>query len=155
MKNRNAKIVNFSGGGAATPFPNYSAYAAGKIAVVRLTENLAEEFKPLGISVNAVAPGFVVTRLHDQTLRAGEKAGKSFLEGTKKQIEKGGVPPEKAADLTSLLLSGQSDGINGKFISAPWDPWGETEFIEKLKSSKHLATLRRIDRMNFTETSPA
>ena len=104
---------------------------------MKLTENLAEEFKPLGISVNAVAPGFVVTRLHEQTLKAGEKAGKSFVEGTKKQIEKGGVPPEKAAHLTAFLLSDRSAGITGKFISAPWDPWEKPEFIEKLKSRKH------------------
>jgi NAD(P)-dependent dehydrogenase (short-subunit alcohol dehydrogenase family) len=151
MKNRNAKIVNFSGGGASTPFPNYSAYAASKTAVVRLTENLAEEFKPLGISVNAVAPGFVVTRLHEQTLKAGERAGKFFLEGTRKQIEKGGVPPEKAAHLTAFLLSEESEGVNGKFISAPWDQWEKPEFLENLKNQKNFATLRRIDQMNFTE----
>ena len=155
MAARNGKIVNFSGGGASTPFPNYSAYASSKIALVRLTENLAEEFKPLGISVNAVAPGFVITRLHQQTLKAGEKAGKAFLEGTQKQIEKGGVPPEKAADLTAFLLSDASSGITGKFISAPWDPWDKPEFVEKLKNRKDFATLRRIDDIHFTEAPHA
>lgn len=153
MKNRNAKIVNFSGGGAATPFPNFSAYATSKIAVVRLTENIAAEFQPLGISVNAVAPGFVITRLHDQTLTAGEKAGKSFLENTKKQIESGGVPPEKAANLTAFLLSDKSNGINGKFISAPWDDWGNQSFVEKMKNQKNFVTLRRIDDKSFFERS--
>lgn len=151
MKNRNAKIVNIAGGGASGPFPNYSAYATSKIAVVRLTENLAEEFRALGISVNAVAPGFVVTRLHHRTLEAGEKAGKSFLESTKKQIENGGVTPEKAANLTAFLLSDESGGINGKFISAAWDAWEKPEFIQKLKAQKNLATLRRIDGHTFSE----
>lgn len=153
LKGPGARIVNFSGGGAATPFPNYSAYATSKIAVVRLTENLSQELEPLGIAVNAVAPGFVITRLHQETLKAGKKAGASFLESTKKQIEKGGVPPEKAANLTVFLLSRESDGINGKFISAPWDGWEDPSFVEKLKTRKGLATLRRIDDRSFVETN--
>ena len=41
VSSSNKKIVNFSGGGAATPFPNYSAYASSKIALVRFSENLS------------------------------------------------------------------------------------------------------------------
>ena len=37
------KIVNLSGGGATAPRPNFSAYAAAKVAVVRFTETLAQE----------------------------------------------------------------------------------------------------------------
>ncbi len=156
LKERKGKIINFSGGGASGPFVNYSAYASSKTAVVRLTENMAEELAPLGIEVNAVGPGFVVTRLHEQTILAGEgKAGKNFLENTKKQIEKGGVPPEKAAALSVYLMSDESKGINGKFISAPWDPWEKPEFVEKLKKDKNFATLRRIDEMNFRDAKQA
>jgi len=148
-KSPRGKIVNYSGGGAASSFPNYSAYAISKIGVVRLTENMAIEYASDGIDINAVAPGFVVTRLHKQTLEAGDKAGKNFLEGTKKQIEKGGIPPEKAAELTSFLMSSASDGITGKFISAAWDPWQEESFTALLKEDKDFATLRRIDNKSF------
>jgi len=140
------KIVNYSGGGAASPFPNYSAYATSKIAIVRFTENLALELLDDNFDVNCVAPGFVVTRLHEETLQSGpEKAGKSFLETTKKQIEAGGVPAQTAAELTVFLLSEESDGITGKFISAPWDPWQDRQFQERLRTDKDFATLRRID----------
>jgi len=152
MKNRSAKIVNYSGGGGTSAFPNYSAYATSKTAVVRLTENLAKEYLSLGIAVNAVAPGFVITRFHEQTLIAGDRAGKSYLENTKKEIKKGGVPPEKAARLTAFLLSNLSDGINGKLISAPWDDWENPQFINRLKLEEHFTTLRRIDGKNFAET---
>ena len=151
LSGRNAKIVNYSGGGAATPFPNFSAYATSKTAVVRLSENLAEEYRPLGIAVNVIAPGFVVTRLHEKTLKLGEKAGGAFLEKTKAEIANGGVPPEKAANLTVFLLSDASAGINGKFLSAPWDPWEKPEYVRKLKEMKSLATLRRIDDNSFIE----
>ena len=37
------KIINLSGGGATAPLPRFTAYAASKAAVVRLTETIAEE----------------------------------------------------------------------------------------------------------------
>lgn len=151
MKNRGAKIVNYSGGGAATPFPNYSAYATSKVATVRLTENLAKELSDYGIEVNAVAPGFVVTRLHQDTFKAGKMAGDAFLESTRQQVEKGGVSPDLAADLTVFLLSQRSNGLNGKFISAPWDNW--RDFGDKIGeiARSSLYTLRRIDDKTFRE----
>jgi len=144
------KIINYSGGGAASPFANYSAYATSKIAIVRFTENLSIELADENFDINCVAPGFVITRLHQQTLDVGkEKAGSSFLENTIKQIETGGVPPEEAANLTAFLLSEESDGISGKFISAPWDGWNEIDFQKLLRDDKDFATLRRIDNKTF------
>ena len=129
VSNKSKKIVNFSGGGGASPFPNYSAYASSKAAIIRFTENIALELNDSKFDINCIAPGFVITRLHKKTISAGsDKAGSGFYENTKKQIEDGGVPPEKAADLCSFLLSEDSDGITGKFISAPWDAWEEKSF---------------------------
>jgi NAD(P)-dependent dehydrogenase (short-subunit alcohol dehydrogenase family) len=144
------KIINFSGGGAATSFPNYSAYATSKTAIVRLTENLSIELCENNIDINCVAPGFVITRLHNNTLEAGpDKAGKNFFENTQKQIKNGAISSEKAADLTSFLLSEDSDGITGKFISAPWDNWQDETFQKLLRDDKDFATLRRIDNKTF------
>jgi 3-oxoacyl-[acyl-carrier protein] reductase len=137
--------VNYSGGGAATPFPNFSAYATSKVAIVRFTENLPMELSQEGFDINCIAPGFVVTRLHQETLKAGEEqATKPFYENTKKQW-KHGVPSSKAETLTVFLLSA-SDG-SGKFISAPWDMAGGGS--GRLKGDKHFATLRRIDEKTF------
>jgi len=148
-KAKRGKIINFSGGGAAGPFPCFSAYATSKIGVVRLTENLSREFENDNIDVNAVAPGFVVTRLHQETVKAGDRAGKQFFDKTLQQIKEGGVPPEKAAKLTVFLLSSDSDGISGKFISAPWDPWEDKNYLLNIRKDKDLATLRRIDNKYF------
>ena len=68
------KIINLSGGGATSPMPRISAYAASKAAVVRLTETLAEELREFSIDVNAVAPGALNTRLLDEILEAGPDA---------------------------------------------------------------------------------
>ena len=59
--------------------------------------------------------------------------------------------PERAADLCAWLLSSRSDGISGKLISAPWDPWTDPAFQARLREDKDLATLRRIDDKYFTK----
>lgn len=148
------KIINFSGGGAASPFPNYSAYATSKIAIVRFTENIAVEFYEKDFDINCIAPGFVITRLHQKTLDAGpDLATPLFYENTKKKIASGGISIKKAADLTAFLLSSESDGITGKFLSAPYDPWYESNFQNRLRQDKDLATLRRIDEKTFFKKS--
>lgn len=61
LKSNVKKIINFAGGGAFGTFPNYSAYATSKAAVVRLTENMAVELADLGVQINCIAPGFINT----------------------------------------------------------------------------------------------
>jgi NAD(P)-dependent dehydrogenase (short-subunit alcohol dehydrogenase family) len=139
------KIINLSGGGATNPLPRFSAYAASKAAVVRLSETLAEELRGFAIDVNAVAPGALNTRLLDEVLAAGPMAvGASFYEKALQQRGSGGVPLEKGARLCVYLASSESDGITGKLISAQWDPWERLhQFREHLVSSE-IYTLRRI-----------
>jgi len=144
IKNRKGKIINFSGGGATSPFLRFSAYAASKAAVVRLTETIAEEVKEYNIDVNAIAPGAVNTRLLDQVLRAGEAAGKDFLEKAIRQKREGGIPPEKAAALAVFLASSKSDGLTGRLISAVWDDWEEMSKRIPDIMSGDMYTLRRV-----------
>lgn len=138
------RIINLSGGGAATPFPRYSGYAASKAAVVRFTETLAQEVAEHNIQVNAVAPGFVATRLHQGTIMAGERAGAEFLRKTREQLAQGAVDPDIPAALVAFLASGRTARMTGKFISAAWDNWTEFEnHLEEIASSD-VYTLRRI-----------
>jgi NAD(P)-dependent dehydrogenase (short-subunit alcohol dehydrogenase family) len=143
--NRYGKIVNLSGGGATSPRPFYSAYATAKAAVVRLTENLAEELRGTGIDVNSVAPGSLNTRMLTQSLEAGcEKMGEKQFQQALRQRETGGSSFERAAALCAYLSSPLSDGITGKLISAPWDPWPTLhDHGEELRKSD-IYTLRRI-----------
>lgn len=139
------KIVNLSGGGATNPLPRFSAYAASKAAVVRLTETLALELAPDHIDVNAVAPGALNTRLLDEVLEAGpEVVGASFYEKAQQQAQKGGVPLEKGARLCVYLASRDSDGVTGKLISAQWDPWDTLHERLGEISGNDIYTLRRI-----------
>jgi len=139
------KIVNLSGGGATGPLPRFSAYAASKAAVVRLTETLAEEAREDHIDVNAIAPGALNTRLLDQVLEAGpEKVGGAFHERAVKQRDEGGVPLEKGAALAAFLASARSDGITGRLLSAVWDDWARLAERRGELEKTDVYTLRRI-----------
>jgi len=139
------KIINLSGGGATNPLPNISGYAAAKAAVVRLTETLAEELRPLPIDVNAIAPGALNTRLLDEVLEAGpEKVGADFHARALRQAQEGGVPLEMGANLCVYLASTESDGITGKLLSAKWDPWASLQTHREELDSSDIYTLRRI-----------
>jgi NAD(P)-dependent dehydrogenase (short-subunit alcohol dehydrogenase family) len=138
------KIVQLSGGGATSPMPNISAYAASKAGIVRFAETLAGELRPHGVDVNAVAPGALNTRMLDELLQAGpERVGRAAYERGLAQQESGGADPQRSAELACFLASAASDGISGKLISAVWDPWAElAEHRGDLDSD--IYTLRRI-----------
>jgi NAD(P)-dependent dehydrogenase (short-subunit alcohol dehydrogenase family) len=139
------KIINLSGGGATAPLPRFSAYAASKAAVVRLTETLAEELRGYSIDVNAIAPGALNTRMLGEVLSAGsETVGKEYFDKAVKQRDSGGVPLERAAGLSVYLASESSDGITGKLISAQWDPWQNLHVSRDQLAQSDVYTLRRI-----------
>lgn len=139
------KIVNLSGGGATSPMPRISAYAASKAAVVRFTETLAEETRGTGIDVNAVAPGALNTRFLEEVLAEGpERVGTQFYAKAIRQKQQGGAPLSAGAGLCVFLLSPASDGITGKLISAMWDPWQDLARHAGELQSSDIYTLRRI-----------
>ena len=140
-------IVTLSGGGATGPLPRYDAYAMSKAGVVRLTENVAADESR--VRVNAIAPGFVATQMHEATLAAGEELAGPYAGRTREQLEEGGVPAARAAALAALLLGAMGSGISGKLISAPWDPWEDPAFRSRLAAEPNLCTLRRIDEVFF------
>jgi len=139
------KIIQLSGGGATSPLPRISAYAASKAAIVRFAESLAIEVHSDNIDVNSIAPGPLNTRLLEEVLAAGpDKVGQIFYERSLKQKENGGASLDKGTDLAVFLASSASDGITGKLISAIWDPWKNFhEHLEDLQKND-IYTLRRI-----------
>jgi 3-oxoacyl-[acyl-carrier protein] reductase len=146
------KIINLSGGGAAAPLPRFSAYAASKAAIVRFTETIAEELKERNIKVNAIAPGFIPTRIHDATVAAGERAGE-FYAKTLDLLGKGtnAAAMRRICELALFLSSPAADGITGRLISAQFDDWTELAKLLAEQPASSRATLRRIDAFKFFE----
>lgn len=146
IQRRQGKIILIGGGGATAPLPNFSSYAAAKAGLVRLADTLAEELKPYNVQVNVIAPGLVDTKLQDEVLRAGGRAGALFEKIRQaRQTGTGAVSPEIAASLTVFLASEASGTLTGKLIAAPHDPWQEwTGRADELNATS-MYTLRRLD----------
>lgn len=147
IRRRQGCIINFSGGGATSPLPRFTAYGVSKTAVVRLTETLAEEVRGFNIRVNAIAPGMVDTSLQDGVLAAGDRAGELLSRIRRlRETGDGGAPRELAAELAVFLSSEASRGLTGKLIAAPHDGWQswDDKRIGELMTLPWL-TLRRLD----------
>ena len=139
------KIINLSGGGATGPRPAFSAYAASKAALVRLTETFAEELRGTGIDVNAIAPGAMNTRMLAETLAAGpDRVGEHAYSLALRQRDEGGAGVERGAALAVFLASPVSDGISGRLLAAQWDDWESLPARVDALMASDVYTLRRI-----------
>jgi 3-oxoacyl-[acyl-carrier protein] reductase len=81
MADGEGRIVNMSSITASNGFNGLSAYAATKAAATGFTRSLAREVGKLGITVNAIAPGFIDTDLTQSLTeeQRGKIAGRSAL----------------------------------------------------------------------------
>jgi 3-oxoacyl-[acyl-carrier protein] reductase len=138
-------IINLSGGGATGPRANFSAYATAKAGLVRFSETLAEETRPLGIRVNCIAPGAMQTAMLGEVLEKGAGAtGEREFAIANKVFAEGGASMDRVADLALFLASDAGKGVTGKLISTVWDDWEHwPEHLDELSSSD-VYTLRRI-----------
>jgi NAD(P)-dependent dehydrogenase (short-subunit alcohol dehydrogenase family) len=140
-----AKVICFSGGGSTGPRPNFAAYGVAKTGVVRLVEMLAAEWQTQPPDINAIAPGAIFTKMTREVLACGEKlAGKKEFESAGKLQGDNSARLEKVLGLVEFLLSAKSDGISGRLISAPWDPWHNLSIFRDELMPSDIYTLRRI-----------
>lgn len=145
MRERNyGRIINISGGGAAGSRPNFTAYAAAKTGLVRLTECVAEEVRDLNITVNAVAPGAMSSAMTAAVLEAGpELAGCNDYAAATRLVAKGADGRGRAVDLC-VALAAAGTGVSGRLIAAQWDPWSEFDILADIINKSDVYTLRRI-----------
>jgi NAD(P)-dependent dehydrogenase (short-subunit alcohol dehydrogenase family) len=142
---RRAKVICFSGGGASTSRPNFSAYAAAKTAVVRLVETIAEELREEPIDLNALAPGAINTRMTDEVLALGPTlVGEAEYQTALKQKAAGGASMARVLACIDWLLGPESDGVSGRLLAAPWDPWPTLGQHVAALATSDVYTLRRI-----------
>jgi 3-oxoacyl-[acyl-carrier protein] reductase len=117
-RQKSGRIVNISSGAGLRPsLTGIQAYTASKHALVGLTKQLSFELGPYGVTVNSVAPGFVLS--NPATQRQWESYG---AEGQARLVESIHTRrlgyPEDIANAVMFLASDAAAWISGQIISA-------------------------------------
>ena len=106
---RGSAMVNISAIGTRKIFPAAGVHTASKVAVDFLTKNLALELAPLGIRVNAVAPGLTKTPTTAFLLDDADLFAKQL-----RAVPMGRIgEPEDIANAVAFLLSDEASYITG------------------------------------------
>jgi 3-oxoacyl-[acyl-carrier protein] reductase len=111
MTARGGRIVNVTSIVATTGFNGLSVYSATKASLVGFTYSLARELGPLGITVNAVAPGFMETEMTHSTNEADR------VRVARRSALKRLVTPDDVAESVLYLLSGAGRNITGSVLT--------------------------------------
>ena len=110
VKKRWGRIINISSAVAKMGNPGQTNYAASKAAIEGFTRSLSLEIASRGITVNAIAPGFIKTEILDSI-------DSIKLEEMAKNIPIGRIgEPEDISKLVSFLASDESSYITGQVL---------------------------------------
>ena len=136
------RIVNMSGVGG----PNDTSYDAAKTAIVNMTENLSVELAGTGITVNAISPGSIHTRMWEEVRDMALAAGDLDMYEKGVQVTSGGgASIERAAQLAVFLGSDDCGALSGRLIRAALDTFEDIPArVDEIMASDALL-LRRVD----------
>jgi len=123
IKKRQGSIVNISSIAGFDALPGRVGYCSAKSAVIMLTKVLAIEWAKHNIRVNAVAPGYVRTRMIEEMMELGILDEKKITQRTPMQRI---CHPDEIARIVLMLSSEESSYITGATISVDggWVAYG-------------------------------
>jgi len=128
IRQRAGRIINIASLGGTRVEPNLSAYCVGKATEIRLTEQVAVEVKPYGISAFAIEPGTVYTDMAEATI--SDPNAQCYVPGMielLKQIKANHDPAlgfARCARMCLDLASGRYDPLTGRYLT-PEDDFDE------------------------------
>mgnify|MGYP006286156293 CR=1 FL=1 len=110
MKQRQGRIINMSSVVGVMGNAGQASYSASKAGLIGLTKTAARELAPRGITVNAIAPGFIDTAMTEEL---PDKAKQAMLS----QIPLGRIGlPEDVAGVVAFLAAPEAGYITGQVI---------------------------------------
>ncbi len=115
LKQRSGKIINIASVAGQMGNPGQANYSAAKAGVIGLTKTLAKEFASRGITVNAVAPGFIETDM-TEGLKAEEILKIIPLGRYGKPEEIAGMVAFLASDPAANYITGQFFNVDGGMV---------------------------------------
>jgi 3-oxoacyl-[acyl-carrier protein] reductase len=115
LKQRSGKIINIASVAGQMGNPGQANYSAAKAGVIGLTKTLAKEFASRGITVNAVAPGFIETDM-TEGLKAEEILKIIPLGRYGKPEEIAGMVAFLASDPAANYITGQIFNVDGGMV---------------------------------------
>ncbi|SEG89409.1 NADP-dependent 3-hydroxy acid dehydrogenase YdfG [Nonomuraea solani] len=125
IERRRGRVLNIVSAAGRHRWPHASAYSVSKAAVIKLTENLAAELRPHGVSAFSFDPGLVdlgMTRDHLEQGRIDDRWSDQILEWVRDQRRAGRfTPPERAASALVRLASGSADPLSGRYLTSDDD----------------------------------
>ena len=110
MKQRSGKIVNITSVVGLMGNFGQANYSASKAGLIGLTKTAAKELAPRGITVNAVAPGFIQSQMTEEL---SDQVKENFLAGI--PLKRMGTP-EDVANAVAFLASSSADYITGQVV---------------------------------------
>ena len=122
LKKNWGRVINVASIAAKTGAPYIAAYAASKHGVLGLTRSVALEVGSMGITVNAICPGYVDTEMVERgiekiTSRTGRSAEEARQSLEKMSPQNRLITVDEVAAMALLLASDEGRGINGQGIN--------------------------------------
>ncbi|MEH2453897.1 3-oxoacyl-[acyl-carrier-protein] reductase [Nostoc sp.] len=118
LKQRSGRIINITSVAGQIGNPGQSNYSAAKAGVIGFTKSVAKELATRGITVNAVAPGFITTDM-TSNLNNSEDILKYIPLGRFGQPEEvAGMVRFLAADPAAAYITGQVFNVDGGMVMA-------------------------------------
>lgn len=141
---RECACVLFAGAGTNSAAVNYSAYCASKIFLIKMCELLSAENPDLNAVI--IGPGVVRTKIHEQTLRAGQRSGPNYDRVAQfVRSNDAGVSHDDIYACVSWCIQAGRSVTGGRNFSVVHDAWraGGKALAEALETDPDMYRLRR------------